>query len=434
MNRSRIIRGGTQKYPNVAYWMSRDQRADNNHTILFAQKLAKKSNGDLHVFFHIVDDFLDAGPAEFRFMINGLVEVEERLNEKNIEFHILHGKHDKTIPDFLKDEKIGVLVYDFDPLKEKRKWRESVEKNTILPIFEVDAHNIVPAWIASDKKEFSAYTFRKKMNRLLPKYLTGFGRLTKMREKPKSKNDLDEILEKIISKRDLKMNPGRKSGLAKSAYFFREKIRNYGDRNDPNKSAQSGLSPYLHFGQISAQHIALEALKKGTISDDFIEELVVRRELADNFCLYEENYDSFEGFHKWAKKTLDEHRKDIREYVYSFREFEKGKTHDDLWNAAQIQMVKTGKMHGYIRMYWAKKILEWTKSPEDAMRIAIRLNNRYELDGRDPNGYAGIAWSIGGIHDRAWAERPIFGKIRYMSFSGCKRKFDVEKYIKTWIT
>ena len=155
--------------------------------------------------------------------------------------------------------------------------------------------------------------------------------------------------------------------------------------------------------------------------------MIIRRELSDNFCFYNPYYDQFEGFPAWAKKTLNEHRRDPREYLYNQEQFENGQTHDPLWNAAQMEMVRKGKMHGYLRMYWAKKILEWTPSPEEAQRIAIYLNDRYELDGRDPNGYTGIAWSIGGVHDRAWGERPVFGKIRYMSYNGAKSKFDVEK-------
>jgi deoxyribodipyrimidine photo-lyase len=174
-------------------------------------------------------------------------------------------------------------------------------------------------------------------------------------------------------------------------------------------------------------------MKSATPNDDkaaFLEELIVRRELSDNFCFYNPDYDSFNGFHSWAKKTHSIHRDDKRQFTYNLEEFEFSETHDPLWNAAQMEMVKTGKMHGFMRMYWAKKILEWTSSPEEAMQTAIYLNDKYSIDGRDPNGYTGIAWSIGGVHDRAWGEREVFGKIRYMNYNGCKRKFDVEKYIK----
>ena len=190
----------------------------------------------------------------------------------------------------------------------------------------------------------------------------------------------------------------------------------------------------LFRSQISAQRVALEVRKrqraKKNAREAFLEELIVRRELSDNFCFYNGDYDRFSGFPAWAKKTLNDHRRDRREYVYLLEEFATGKTHDQLWNAAQLEMVRNGKMHGYMRMYWAKKILEWTESPEEALQIAIYLNDRYELDGRETNGYAGIAWAIGGVHDRAWAERPVFGKIRFMSAAGCKSKFDVRAYIE----
>ena len=191
------------------------------------------------------------------------------------------------------------------------------------------------------------------------------------------------------------------------------------DRNDPLKNGQSGLSPYLHFGQIAAQRVALEVMGSAGPTDArkaFLEELIVRRELSDNFCFYNPRYDRVDGFPAWARATLDRHRRDPRDYLYTPEQFEQARTHDDLWNAAQREMVRTGKMHGYLRMYWAKKILEWTPSPEEALKIAITLNDRYELDGRDPNGYAGIAWSLGGVHDRPWGERKVFGMIRYMSY------------------
>ena len=197
-------------------------------------------------------------------------------------------------------------------------------------------------------------------------------------------------------------------------------------------NALSNISPYLHFGHISAQRIALilsDFNEEDESVSSYLEELIVRRELADNFCYYCDDYDNFNGFHEWAKKTLNDHRDDEREYLYKIEEFENAETHDKLWNAGQIEMRINGKMHGFMRMYWAKKILECTESPEQSMEFVIYLNDKYELDGRDPNGYTGIAWSIGGVHDRAWTERPVFGKVRYMNYNGSKRKFDVKKYI-----
>jgi deoxyribodipyrimidine photo-lyase len=226
--------------------------------------------------------------------------------------------------------------------------------------------------------------------------------------------------------------PGESAAHRALAGFLDQRLEGYAtDRNDPNRNGQSGLSPYLHFGHLAPQRVALAVAAGGTPDDRdaFLEELIIRRELSDNFCWYNNRYDQVEGFPDWARKTLDRHRADPREYRYSRGALERGETHDRLWNAAQKEMVLTGKMHGYLRMYWAKKILEWSGSPEEALAAAIFLNDRYELDGRDPNGYAGIAWSIGGVHDRPWGERPVFGMVRYMNYNGCARKFDVPGYI-----
>jgi deoxyribodipyrimidine photo-lyase len=231
----------------------------------------------------------------------------------------------------------------------------------------------------------------------------------------------------------LRVKSGPRSALRAMRRFLEKGLGDYSwARNDPSIDGQSGLSPYLHFGQLSAQRLALEVSRSPLRGrDDFLEQLVVRRELSDNYCLYNPHYDSFEGIPAWARKTLDKHRADIREYVYARDDLEFARTHDPLWNAAQAGLLKLGTMHGYLRMYWAKKILEWSASPEEAYETAVVLNDRYELDGRDPNGYAGIAWSIGGAHDRPWAERPVFGMVRYMSFNGCKSKFNIRRYIES---
>ncbi|MBN1298152.1 MAG: deoxyribodipyrimidine photolyase, partial [Actinobacteria bacterium] len=230
------------------------------------------------------------------------------------------------------------------------------------------------------------------------------------------------------------LKPGYANAINMLENFIENGLNIYDTkRNDPNEPAQSNLSPYIHFGQISAQRVALEIIKMDideSKKETFLEELIIRRELSDNFCYYNPCYDSFEGFPAWARDSLDHHRPDKRDYIYTLEEFENAKTHDPLWNAAQMEMAKTGKMHGYMRMYWAKKILEWTSSPDEAVKYAVYLNDSYSLDGRDPNGYTGIAWSIGGVHDRAWNQRKVFGKIRYMSYNGCSRKFDILSYIK----
>lgn len=230
--------------------------------------------------------------------------------------------------------------------------------------------------------------------------------------------------------------PGFKAALHTLDSFINERLKNYKRlRNDPiqQQLAVSNLSPYFHFGQISPQRAVLEVKKfENKYKDDvesFINEAVIWRELAENLCYYNLDYDNYNGAKDWAKASLESHIEDRRDYVYNLDEFENAKTHDNLWNAAQLEMVKTGKMAGYMRMYWAKKILEWTEKSEDAMKIAIYLNDKYSLDGRDPNGYLGIAWSILGVNDRAFGDRKISGKIRFMSYNACFQKFDAKAYI-----
>jgi deoxyribodipyrimidine photo-lyase len=223
-------------------------------------------------------------------------------------------------------------------------------------------------------------------------------------------------------------------GLKLLKSFLRGSLAGYDEgRNHPDRDHTSRLSPYLHLGHLGPHTVALAVKESGAPARDreaFLEQLIVRRELAINFCRYNPHYDSLECAEPWARCTLDEHARDEREYLYSESQLENAETHDPLWNAAQRQMVVTGWMHGYLRMYWAKKILEWTRSAEEAFAIAVRLNDRYELDGRDPNGYAGIAWAIAGKHDRAWGpERPVYGKIRYMSYASTSRKFNSKTYI-----
>ncbi|XP_068921105.1 deoxyribodipyrimidine photo-lyase isoform X2 [Petaurus breviceps papuanus] len=363
------------------YWMSRDQRVQDNWALLYAQRLALKQKLPLHVCFCLAPCFLGATIRHYDFMLRGLEEVAE-----------------------------------------------------------VDAHNIVPCWVASDKQEYGARTIRHKIHDRLPHFLTEFPPVichpypSNIQAEPVDWNGCRAGLQVDRSVKEVSWaKPGTASGLTMLQSFIAERLPYFGsDRNNPNKDALSNLSPWFHFGQVSVQRAILEVQKHRSRYPDsvanFVEEAVVRRELADNFCFYNKNYDKLEGAYDWAQTTLRLHAKDKRPHLYSLEQLESGKTHDPLWNAAQMQMVKEGKMHGFLRMYWAKKILEWTRSPEEALEFAIYLNDRFQLDGRDPNGYVGCMWSICGIHDQGWAEREVFGKIRYMNYAGCKRKFDVAEF------
>lgn len=420
----------------TVYWMSRDQRAQDNWALVYAAYLAKAADSAFAVVFCLAAGFPNGNSYHYRFMINGLKETAKELEALNIPFYLLIGRPQDEIPNFVKYHKVDTLICDFMPLKVPMAWREEVAAQLDIPVIEVDAHNVVPCRVASGKQEYAARTIRPKIHRLLDGFLTEF---------PQMKRQTAVFSESVPAPdwgRAETLYPydglfpvtaGAKAGAETLREFTDEKLSLYNEkRNNPNFDAQSMMSPYFHFGQVAPQRAALNVLAADAPDDDreaYIEELIVRRELADNYCLYNPDYDSIDGADAWALKTLDEHRADRRDYVYSYEHFELADTHDTLWNAAQMQLKFTGGMHGYMRMYWAKKILEWTADPETAFRYALLLNDTYALDGRDPNGYVGVAWSVAGVHDRAWTERPVYGKIRYMNRNGCRSKFDVVGYI-----
>jgi len=440
LDRIRHLKDGVFQGFSVLYWMVRDKRVSDNWALLEAQKIALKNNVPLIVCFNYHNKYSKANNRHYQFLFDGLKEVQSSLGKLNIQFHLLEGKTDQAISKFIDKYKVGHLVVDFSPLRVYKNRLNKVLQKTAIPVSQVDAHNIVPVWKASEKKEFAAYTIRPKIKKLLPDFLTDIPEVIKhphILDVAQDKINWDNALSSLRLDESVRplnwINPGEKSAqeLLKK---IKSNLVNYNEqRNDPNLDKLSNMSPFFHYGHIAPQRVALEIKNSNLPPEDkdaYLEEMIVRRELADNFCHYEKNYDQFEGFHGWAQKTLNEHRNDEREFVYSPEEFEYSETHDDLWNAAQDEMKTKGKMHGFMRMYWAKKILEWSPSPEIAQQTAIELNDKYQIDGRDPNGYTGIAWSIGGIHDRAWFERPVFGKIRFMNYNGCKRKFNVQTYIE----
>jgi deoxyribodipyrimidine photo-lyase len=420
-----------QYSPNIGpivYWMHREMRIEDNWALLYAQSIALETSQPLIIIFS-----LDQRPELSSDLVNpqvtlrfkqGLQKVKKDASLFNLPFYLLKGEAVKSIEQFLSDLKAGQCITDFSPLKEARLLKTNVASMISMPLIEVDAHNIVPLWVASDKQEWGAYTLRPKIHRLLETYLTPYPSVIKQGgtiayQGPNANawlegNETPLLVDKVLDQ------------------FLTKRLAQYHLRNDPNQQATSGLSSYFHFGHLSTQTVALKVKALPFEHESFLEEMIVRKELADNFCYYNVAYDSFEGFPDWAKKTLDKHRNDPREYLYTIDVFKEGQTHDEAWNACQLQLVKTGYMHGYMRMYWAKKILEWTKTPEEALHIANTLNDYYQLDGRDPNGYTGTAWAIGGVHDRPWQERSVFGMIRFMNAGGLKRKFDIGAYIRQW--
>ena len=311
----------------------------------------------------------------------------------------------KTPSEIVKNLKPALIILDFNPIL-KRDYL----KNTDCKIYEIDGHNIIPARFVSDKQEYSAATMRRKIYYNIYPFLTGFNNLIT------EKVEADYVLENFI-----------KNNLPYYAEY----------KNDISKDVLSGLSKYLNLGFISSQRVALEVIKSGVKDinkEVFLEELVVRKELADNFCLYSKNYKDFTSIPNWAKVSLENHMYDIRPYIYSTEELEKAKTHDTLWNATQIQLIREGTIHGYLRMYWAKKILEWTPSPKEGLKTAIYLNDKYAYDSPSINGYVGILWAIAGLHDRAFVDYPITGKIRRMTYDSLKRKYDLGDYLKKYVS
>jgi len=492
LDRSLRLNQSPYKDGPVLYWMYRDQRVEDNWALLRAQEIALERKQALIVVVAIREDLRYAHGTSrwFEPMIAGLQEVSADLVKKQIGFAILIGDPEKTLPDCIKRYSVGAVVCDFSPLRFPRLLQRKLAESSLIAWEVVDAHNCIPTWIASPKQEFAARTFRPKVHALLPDYLVEFPKVKKHpfpelnpeqyagqhpEKHPEKLSELSAMLNRFYSQTPEKMvaevlarvrvntairsvawfKPGEQAGQRALETFFSTKLSSYAsDRNDPTKDGLSNLSPYLHFGHLAPARVALELQNlslqnlqeehpknikselqtKPNQVETFFEEVVIRRELTDNFCFYSLSYDSIAGAPAWAQKTLEAHALDDREFIYSYTEFEQARTHDAAWNAAQIQLLTTGKMHGYMRMYWAKKILEWSKSPEEAIATAIQLNDEYELDGRDPNGYVGVLWSIAGLHDRPWFERPVYGTIRYMNANGLKRKFDLEAYITQYTT
>jgi len=419
----------------VLYWMQSSQRLIQNPALSYAIKQADKLNQPLLVAFGLIE-YPEAKPRHYRFMLEGLVEVQEKLLQ--IGAGISFKKINPVTNVSQLSENASLVIIDRGYLGTIKDWYTELLRNVKRPIIQVESNVVVPVEETSQKEEYAARTIRSKIEGKFEAYLKPV-ELPKIQNSYRGENssiNLDYL--KLLK---IERHPGDSSytgGYSEARRllddFVDNKLDGYHElKNDPTLNHVSHMSPYLHFGQISPVEIALSVRESDSPGGEaYLEELIVRRELAVNFVNYNQDYDKLSCLPEWCIKTLNEHRKDPREYIYTLTEFEKSETHDPYWNAAQTEMVRTGKMQGYMRMYWGKKIIEWTKTPEDAYRIALYLNNKYELDGRDPNGYAGVAWCFG-KHDRPWKERPVFGKIRYMNDKGLERKFKIRKYAKRWV-
>jgi deoxyribodipyrimidine photo-lyase len=424
----------------VVYWMQRSQRATDNPALETAIAAANAIGKPVIVYFGFIGGVAGANLRHYQFMVEGLRDVAEDLARRRIAFVVRKfGEHDFIR--FCEEVRPAIVVSDENPLRAAERSRQQTAARLRVPFWTVDADVIVPSRLLQ-KEHYAARTIRPRIRAELSRFLRPIGEETprhswKPAQRPQMLEDA-KLLDGSPVDRSVSPVSGWRGGshAARRALrrFLAERLTGYAEnRRHPNRHATSGLSPYLHFGHIGPHTVALAVRGADAPEADresFLEELIVRRELAVNFVRYNPAYDRLQCAEPWALRTLRAHRADPRLHRYTPRQLEHAETRDELWNAAQRQMVHAGWMHGHLRMYWAKKILEWSESPESAFETALTLNDRYELDGRDPNGYAGIAWAIAGKHDRAWGpERPIYGTIRYMSYASTSRKFDSAAYI-----
>lgn len=424
----------------VVYWMQRTQRADDNAALDIAITVANALGKPVVAFFRLSARAYYANLRHYQFMLRGLIELPATLRKRNVGFVLRVDPPDSFLR-FCAEVDPCLVVGDENPLRSAERFKSQTAAGLRVPFWTVDADVVVPTRLLG-KEHYAARTIRPKIHALLPKFLQPSpNRVAKVkwRDAVSSLAPTANLLDQIPLDRSVEPVSGFTGGAAAARStlrrFVRDRLAGYAARrNQPDLEATSQLSPYLHFGQIGPVSVALAVKNADAPAADkkaFLEELIVRRELAINFVRYNSSYDGSDACEPWADRSLRLHLGDPRKQIYSEKQLEHAETHDPLWNAAQKQMVLTGWMHGYLRMYWAKKILEWTESPQAAYRIAVRLNDRYEIDGRDPNGYAGIAWAIVGKHDRAWGpERPVYGKIRYMSYESTSRKFNSRAYIE----
>ncbi len=437
----------------VLYWMQRAQRVDDNHALEYAIAWANQLDLPVLVCFGLTRSYPEANLRHYAFLIEGIEDVRVALEARGIDLMVAWG----SPPDVAlrAGAEAAIIVTDGAYLRHLRQWRALLAREAPCRVDLVETDVVVPIRRASDHREYAARTIRTKLmgqlaecahlpEPLLPrKSSRGFAQEHGARAAaaleliPELRLDAIEGLlevDRSVAPVTAWFRGGQEAAARRVTEFFTSRFSEYDDkRNHPTGTPTSGMSPYLHFGHVSPVRLVIEAeaarSSAGSANvDTFVEELVVRRELAYNYCYFEAHYDQFEALPGWARETLEKHSGDKRPAIYTEGQLEAAETHDDYFNAAMMEMLRTGTMHNYMRMYWGKKILEWMESPRDAFEVTLRLNNKYFLDGRDANSYANVAW-VYGLHDRPWPERPVFGTVRTMTASGLERKTDIASYV-----
>jgi deoxyribodipyrimidine photo-lyase len=437
LNEKEIVEGDY-----VLYWMQEAQRAEYNHALEYAVQRANELGQSLLVIFGLMADYPEANLRHYAFLLEGLQDVKEGLKERNIKFVVRRGSPDEVALDAGKNA--SLIVCDMSYLSLQKEWREKVAEGADCLVVQVETEVVVPVELASDKQEHAARTLRPKIQEHLDEFLVELEPTEIDKQSLNMKDDgldlsnVEEILDDMKLDRSVESVSHLYRGGTREAKkilerFLESKLDTYVEhRNQPQTDDVSHMSKYLHYGHISPIYVGLKIQDANPPQEDldsYLEELIIRRELSMNFCHYIPDYDEFSNLPDWAKKTLKDHANDEREYVYAREQLENAQTHDEYWNAAMNEMRYTGYMHNYMRMYWGKKILEWSVTPEEAYETTLYLNNKYFVDGRDPNSYANVAW-VFGQHDRGWQERAVFGKVRYMSAGGLERKAKPKEYVE----
>jgi deoxyribodipyrimidine photo-lyase len=427
----------------VVYWMQRSQRALDNPALDVAVEVANTLKQPVVIFFAPVPFYPHANLRHYAFLAQGIPDIVERARRRGIGF-ALRRYPEHSLAKFCDEVKASIVIGDENPLREPRRWRELAAKQLNVPLWTVDADVLVPSKLL-EKEQYAARIIRPRLQQRLEQFsvMPGNPRARVEWQAPRALAalpddgsiditdgwaELDRSVQPVASFRG-----GTAEALRLLQEFLQHKLAHYPENHGkPEIDGTSRLSPYLHFGHIGP-HTVLRAVQDArapqSAKDGYINQFVTWRELAINFVHFNPMYDSIETAPDWAHKTLAAHAGDPRPILYTRQQLEFAQTHDTLWNAAQFQALHAGWMHNYLRMYWAKKILEWSPSPAVAWQTALYLNDKYFLDGRDPDGYAGVAWAIGGKFDRPWFDRPIFGTIRWMSGDAARKKFDADKYI-----
>ncbi len=461
VERERIVvwkEGAPSNGRYVLYWMQTSQRPWDNPALDLAIGAANELGLPVLVCFGLTA-YPEATLRHYTFMLEGIAETASALSAKGIAFTMAYNEPWRLALDLSGDA--ALVVTDGAYLRLPRSWRANLAERIACPLYEVESDVVVPVRVASDKREFAARTIRKKLHRQVESFFVEPADLKVDVPAPPDlsrwparipPDDPAAVLREIAGHQELdssvqavsRLYPGGpQTALDRFFRFLEYSLMYYSDhRNQPQTDDTSGMSMHLQYGQISPLRLLVEAArfrdshggKDGAESDvgrqydDFFEELLVRRELAYNYCFYEPDYDSYEALPDWAKTTLAEHSHDERAPLYSLEELEAGRTEDEYWNACMKEMRETGYMHNYVRMYWGKQVLLWSATPEQAFERLLYMNNRYFLDGLNPASYANVGW-IFGLHDRPWTERAVFGKVRIMTPGGLKRKCDMPGYI-----